>query len=164
MFAAVLARMHSQSRRLDCGERATSDRNGTVTRMSAGGALGLLTALAIAMPLLTSHAADTPPQSDDADSVITPANVPNLQLVFSFRTDSPRAHTAPPQVDANTLFVLTPYPHTIYALDLTQLEPSITWRYMPPANGVDAGLQCCGAASGGMTLAGGYLLLAMLVT
>ena len=39
------------------------------------------------------------------------------------------AHTAPPQVDGNALFVLTPFPHTIYALDLTQPEPSITWRY-----------------------------------
>ena len=123
-------------------------------------ARGLVTALAIAMPLLATHAADNEPRSDDADSVITPANVPSLQLVFSFRTESAGAHTAPPQVDANTLFVLTPFPHTIYALDLTRPEPSITWRYMPPANGVAAGLQCCGATSGGMTLAAGHLLLA----
>jgi PQQ-dependent dehydrogenase (methanol/ethanol family) len=91
---------------------------------------------------------------------MTPANVPRLQLVFSFRTDSAGAHTAAPQVDANTLFVLTPFPHTIYALDLTQSKSLITWRYTPPANGAAAGLQCCGAPSGGMTLAGNHVLLA----
>ena len=40
------------------------------------------------------------------------------------------------------------------------LNPRITWRYTPPANGIAAGLQCCGAPSGGMTLAGDHLLLA----
>jgi lanthanide-dependent methanol dehydrogenase len=120
----------------------------------------LLAALAIAMPPLATHAADTLPRSEVADNAITSANVPRLQLVFSFRTGSAGAHTAPPLVDSNTLFVLTPFPHTIYALDLTQPEASITWRYTPTAHGVAAGLQCCGAPSGGMTLAGGHLLLA----
>ena len=127
-----------------------------------GLALGVLATLALAASPLSTHAADTLPASDVADSVITPANVPRLQLVFSFRTDSAGPHTTPPQVDGNTVLVLTPFPHTIYALDLAQPEPSITWRYTPPANGVAAGLQCCGAPNGGMTLAGDHLLLATL--
>jgi lanthanide-dependent methanol dehydrogenase len=118
-------------------------------------ALGVLAALAIATSPLATHAADTPLEAE-----ITPASVPHLQLAFSFRTGSAGAHTAPPLVDANRLFVLTPFPHTIYAFDLTQSKPSITWRYTPPANGVAAGLQCCGAPSGGMTLADDHLLLA----
>jgi hypothetical protein len=56
--------------------------------------------------------------------VITPANVPRLQLVFSYRTGSAGAHTAAPQVDGSALFVLTPFSHAVYALDLTQPEPS----------------------------------------
>ena len=66
------------------------------------------------------------------------------------RTGSAGAHTAAPQVGGNALLVLTPFPHTIYAFDLTQPEPSITWRYTPPANGIAAGLQCCAAPSGGI--------------
>jgi PQQ-dependent dehydrogenase (methanol/ethanol family) len=118
-------------------------------------ALGVLAALAIATSPLATHAADTRVETE-----ITPTSVPYLQLAFSFRTGSAGAHTAPPLVDANKLFVLTPFPHTIYAFDLTQSIPSIIWHYAPPANGVAAGLQCCGAPSGGMTLTDGHLLLA----
>jgi PQQ-dependent dehydrogenase (methanol/ethanol family) len=112
------------------------------------------------MPPRATHAADTPPAAKVADNTITPANVPNLQLAFSFRTDNAGAHTAPPQVDGDTMFVLTPFPHTVYALDLTQPRPSVAWRYTPRVNGVAAGLQCCGGPSGGLTLAGDRLLLA----
>jgi lanthanide-dependent methanol dehydrogenase len=152
--------MHTQSRRLDCGDPRQAIELAPWSAYRRVVALGALAALAIATSPLATHAADTPPASDVAGSVITPANVPRLQLVFSYRTGSAGAHTAAPQVGGNALLVLTPFPHTIYAFDLTQPEPSITWRYTPPANGIAAGLQCCGAPSGGITLAGDHLLLA----
>jgi lanthanide-dependent methanol dehydrogenase len=123
-------------------------------------ALCLLAPLAVAMPPPTTHAADTSPPSDVGDEALIPANVPNLQLVFSYHTDNAGAHTAAPLINGNMLFVLTPFPHTIFSFDLAQAHPSVNWRYTPSANGVAAGLQCCGGPSGGMTLAGGHLLLA----
>ena len=122
--------------------------------------LGIPIALGVATSPGATHAADTPSPTGTRADVINPANVTTLQPAFSFHTDSSGAHTAAPQVDATKLFLLTPFPHTIYALDLTQTALSIAWRYTPPANGTAAGLQCCAAPSGGMTVAGGRVFLA----
>jgi glucose dehydrogenase len=51
---------------------------------------------------------------------INTANVTNLKLAWSFSTGVVRGHEAAPIVVNNTMYVITPYPNIVYALDLTQ--------------------------------------------
>jgi hypothetical protein len=89
-----------------------------------------------------------------------PDDAASLQPVFAFRTDNADVHTEAPQVDGSRLIVMTPFPHRVLAFDLAQVPPALAWKYSPAANGMAAGLQCCGAPSGGMTVADGRVLLA----
>src|SRR5438046_1660063 len=51
---------------------------------------------------------------------INTANVKNLKLAWSFSTGLVRGHEAAPLIVNNTMYVPTPYPNNLYALDLTQ--------------------------------------------
>jgi lanthanide-dependent methanol dehydrogenase len=83
---------------------------------------------------------------------ITPANAVRLVNTFTFRTGKAGAHTAAPLASGDTLFVLTPFPHTLFALDLATPDHPVKWTYTPPSNGIAEGLTCCGAPTGGMAI------------
>jgi alcohol dehydrogenase (cytochrome c) len=51
---------------------------------------------------------------------INKSNVGSLKLAWSFSTGVLRGHEAAPVVANNTMYVVTPYPNIVYALDLTQ--------------------------------------------
>lgn len=51
---------------------------------------------------------------------INVGNVRNLQVAFAFSTGVNRGQEAPPLMVGSTLYVLTPYPNILYALDLTK--------------------------------------------
>jgi hypothetical protein len=51
---------------------------------------------------------------------ITAANVAGLKLAWTFSTGVDRGHEAAPLVVGSTMYVVTPYPNTLYALDLAQ--------------------------------------------
>ncbi len=51
---------------------------------------------------------------------ISPANVATLKLAFTFSTGVLRGHEAAPIVVGDTMFIVTPYPNIVYALDLAQ--------------------------------------------
>src|SRR5207244_12722401 len=51
---------------------------------------------------------------------ITTENVKNLQVVFTFSTGVTQGHEAAPLVVDHTMYVVTPYPNYLYALDLTK--------------------------------------------
>ena len=90
---------------------------------------------------------------------VNTANVSALTFAFSFRTGSSGAHTSAPLVAGNTLLVLTPFPHTLFALDLTRPGAPVKWHYTPAAEGVANGLICCAAATGGVAVAGDKVFL-----
>ena len=48
------------------------------------------------------------------------ANVNQLKLAWTFSTGSVRGHEAPPLIVGNTMYVVTPFPNYLYALDLTK--------------------------------------------
>ena len=58
--------------------------------------------------------------SDLAD--IDRGNVARLKLAFSFSTGVLRGHEAAPVVAGNTMYVITPFPNYLYALDLTETQ------------------------------------------
>ena len=57
---------------------------------------------------------------------ITPANVAKLQPAWVFSTGRTRGHEAAPLVVDDTLLVITPFPHVVYALDLKQPDDVAT--------------------------------------
>jgi len=51
---------------------------------------------------------------------ITNENVKNLHVAWTFSTGVNRGHEAAPLVIGSTMYVVTPYPNYLYALDLAQ--------------------------------------------
>ena len=57
-------------------------------------------------------------------------NVKDLQVAWTFSTGVLRGHEGSPLVIGDMMYVHTPFPNTIYALDLAQ-DGKIVWRYSP---------------------------------
>ena len=79
-------------------------------------------------------------------------NVAQLKPVWSFSTGALRAHEGNPLVVGSTLFVHTPYPNAVFALDLTQPGAQIKWRYAAPVPRILPNLPtgCCDVGSRGL--------------
>src|SRR4051794_24447598 len=50
---------------------------------------------------------------------ITPANVGRLSVVLTFSTATTHGYEAPPLVVDGTMYLITPFPNQLYALNLT---------------------------------------------
>ncbi|HYD55944.1 MAG TPA: methanol/ethanol family PQQ-dependent dehydrogenase [Burkholderiales bacterium] len=83
---------------------------------------------------------------------ITTANVRSLKLAFSFKTGAERGHEAAPIVAENTLFVVTPYPNHVFALDM---KGRVKWRFDPKTDPFAQGVACCDVVNRGMVYDGG---------
>jgi PQQ-dependent dehydrogenase (methanol/ethanol family) len=100
--------------------------------------------------------AETPGEASSA--ILRPENIGTLQPVFSFRTGQPGRAASAPLVSGNRLFFVTPFPHTVYAIDLSAPGNPVAWQYRPEADGRAGGL-AEGVREGGLTLAGDRLYL-----
>src|SRR5215213_4126115 len=63
-------------------------------------------------------------------SEINSGNVRNLKVAWTFSTGVVRGHEAAPLVVNNTMYVVTPFPNIVYALDLTK-NGAVKWKYEP---------------------------------
>jgi len=88
---------------------------------------------------------------------INVSNVKNLRNVFTFSMGVNRGQEAAPLVVGNTLYVVSPYPNTLYALDLTQPGAPLKWRYDPPQDEAAQGVACCDVVNRGATYSDGKL-------
>ena len=70
---------------------------------------------------------------------ITTDNVKNLQVAFTFSTGVNRGQESAPLVVGSTMYVLTPYPNILYALDLTQARRAAEVEVQPEARRRRAG-------------------------
>jgi lanthanide-dependent methanol dehydrogenase len=93
---------------------------------------------------------------------INASNVGRLALSLDFPTGQPGGHSGAPVVLGNLLFLVTPFPHTVYALDLANPASPVRWQYSPPADNSAASLACCDITTGGASLADGNLFLTTL--
>src|SRR5919202_2183056 len=74
---------------------------------------------------------------------INTENVKDLKVAWTFSTGVNRGHEAAPIVVGDTMYVVTPYPNILYALDLTkQKQGSVKWSFdskaAAAAQGVDS--------------------------
>ena len=61
---------------------------------------------------------------------ITTANVGELKVAWTFSTGALRGHEGGPLVIGNIMYVHTPFPNAVMALDLND-EQKIIWKYEP---------------------------------
>ncbi len=148
----------------------TSARNNTAS--GAGRALGVLCSAAIAVIVASSSAwaqqavaAAAAAAGDDgswpmaaknyAATRFSPLNeissdtVRNLQVAFAFSTGVVRGQEAAPIVVDGTMFVVTPFPNHVYALDLTKPGAPIKWKYEPNVEASAQGVACCDVVNRG---------------
>jgi lanthanide-dependent methanol dehydrogenase len=88
---------------------------------------------------------------------MTTDNVKNLQVAFTFSTGVNRGQEAAPIVVASTMYVLTPFPNILYALDLSQSGAPIKWKYEPKPEAASQGVACCDVVNRGPTFADGRI-------
>lgn len=93
---------------------------------------------------------------------ITTANVARLEPVFTFDDSILRGHEAAPLVVGGTMFVTTPWPNDVYALDLTKPGAPVKWHYHPKAVPAAQGVACCDVVNRGAVYGGGKLYFATL--
>jgi PQQ-dependent dehydrogenase (methanol/ethanol family) len=86
-------------------------------------------------------------------------NAGSLQPIFSFRIPQPEGLSGSPAVTGGMLFLQSPFPHVIHALDLMRPDDPIRWSFAPPARREAAGLDWHGATSAGPVLIGDSLFL-----
>ena len=107
--------------------------------------------------LTTASLAQTPVPPDQSLPEIDANNVGSLKLLFSFGIRQPEGETGSPAVLGDLLFLQSPFPHVIYALDMARPNDPIRWSFAPPARREAAGLDWYGATASGPALAGDRL-------
>jgi len=93
---------------------------------------------------------------------ITPANVGKLQVALTFSTGTTEGFEAPPLVVNNTMYVVTPWPNYVYALDLTKPGAAAKWVYKPNPAAAAKGEACCGPVNRGAFYDNGRLFVNLL--
>jgi PQQ-dependent dehydrogenase (methanol/ethanol family) len=86
---------------------------------------------------------------------ITPANAASLRLAFTFSTGVLRGHEAAPIVVAGTMYIVTPYPNIVYALDLARPGAPLRWKFEPRPESYAQGVACCDVVNRGLAYADG---------
>ena len=88
---------------------------------------------------------------------ITAANVKNLRVVATFSTGVLRGHESAPIVAGNTMFVITPFPNYVYALDLTKPGLPVKWSFNAKPELAAQGVACCDVVNRGLVFDAGKL-------
>jgi PQQ-dependent dehydrogenase (methanol/ethanol family) len=86
---------------------------------------------------------------------ITTGNVGGLAVAFTFSTGVTAGHEAAPLVVNHTMFVVTPWPNVLFALDLTQPGAPVKWSYHPKPLSAAKGVACCDVVNRGAAYANG---------
>jgi alcohol dehydrogenase (cytochrome c) len=91
-------------------------------------------------------------------SEITADNVRNLRLAWTFETGVLKGQEAAPLVVNNTMYVVTPFPNYLYALDLTKPGAPMKWVYKPRPLAAAQGVACCDVVNRGASYADGKIV------
>src|ERR1700719_2659184 len=89
---------------------------------------------------------------------INASNVKKLQVAWTFSTGVLRGHEGGPLVVGDTMYVHTPFPNTVYALDLSH-EGKILWKYEPRQDPNVIPIMCCDTVNRGVAYADGKIFL-----
>ncbi len=85
-------------------------------------------------------------------------NVGDLQVAWTFSTGVLRGHEGAPLVIGNTMYVHTPFPNIVYALDLND-DGRVIWKYEPKQDPDTIPVMCCDTVNRGVAYGGGKIFL-----
>jgi lanthanide-dependent methanol dehydrogenase len=88
---------------------------------------------------------------------ITTQNANGLKVAFTFSTGLTHGHEAAPLVVNNTMYIVTPWPNKLYALDLTKPGAPQRWVYEPKPTPASQGVACCDVVNRGASYDNGRI-------
>jgi lanthanide-dependent methanol dehydrogenase len=89
---------------------------------------------------------------------ITRENVKRLHPVWTFSTGVLRGHEGSPLVIGNVMYVHTPFPNIVYALDLDH-DGRVIWKYEPRQDPSVIPVMCCDTVNRGVAYGDGKIIL-----
>ena len=84
--------------------------------------------------------------------------VSQLGVKFTFSTGATAGHEAAPLVVNNTMYIVTPWPNTLFALDLTQPGAPVKFAFDPLPLSAAKGVACCDLVNRGAAYADGLVV------
>jgi PQQ-dependent dehydrogenase (methanol/ethanol family) len=88
---------------------------------------------------------------------VNKSNVNKLQVAWMFSTGVLRGHEGSPLVIGNTMYLHTPFPNNVFAIDLATQK--IKWKYAPKQDPAVIPQMCCDTVNRGLAYAGGKIFL-----
>jgi PQQ-dependent dehydrogenase (methanol/ethanol family) len=95
---------------------------------------------------------------------INTENVKNLKAAWTFSTGVLRGHEGEPLVVGSTMYLATPFPNIVYALDLSKEGAPIKWKYTPSQEAAVMPIACCDVVNRGVAFADGKIFFNQLDT
>ncbi len=92
-------------------------------------------------------------------SEINLSNVDKLKAVTTFSTGLVSGHEAPPLVAGDTMYLVTPFPNILYAIDLKQPGGATKWVYQPRPDPAAQGVACCDVVNRGAAYSAGKVII-----
>ncbi len=89
---------------------------------------------------------------------INASNAKNLQVAWTFSTGVLRGHEGGPLVIGDVMYVHTPFPNVVFALDLKD-QGRIIWRYEPKQDPDVIPVMCCDTVNRGVAYGDGKIFL-----
>ena len=80
---------------------------------------------------------------------ITAANVSRMKVAWTFSTGMVAGHEAAPLVVGSTMYLVSPFPNIVFALDLSQPGAPVKWKYDPAPLSASKGVACCDVVNRG---------------
>lgn len=90
---------------------------------------------------------------------ITKDNVKNLRPTWTFSTGVLRGHEGGPLVIGDVMYIHSPFPNNVYALDLNN-NGKILWKYEPKQDPSVIAVMCCDTVNRGVSYGDGKIILA----
>jgi PQQ-dependent dehydrogenase (methanol/ethanol family) len=92
-------------------------------------------------------------------SQINLSNIDQLKVATTFSTGFVAGHEATPLVVADTMYLVTPFPNVLYALDLKTPGGATKWVYRPDPDPAAQGVACCDVVNRGEAYADGKVII-----
>ena len=89
---------------------------------------------------------------------ITTENVHDLKVAWTFSTGVLRGHEGSPLVIGDVMYVHTPFPNIVYALNLAD-EQKVIWSYEPRQDASVIAVMCCDTVNRGVAYGDGKIFL-----
>ena len=89
---------------------------------------------------------------------IDTSNVARLKVAWTFSTGMVTGHEAAPLIVGATMYLITPFPNIVYALDLARPGAPIKWKYDPAPLSAAKGVACCDVVNRGVAYWNGSII------